>query len=58
MSDFCMRRMRRLPSEDSGMKGLAMVYPESVLASLNMSPESFEQEARMVLAVKLDEMGR
>jgi hypothetical protein len=29
------------------MKRLTIEYPESVLASLNMSPESFEEEARM-----------
>jgi predicted HTH domain antitoxin len=40
------------------MKTLTIEYPESVLASLNMSPESFEEEARMALAVKLYEMGR
>ena len=40
------------------MKTLAIKYPESVLATLNLSPETFEQEARIALAVKLYEMGR
>ncbi|MGO9611478.1 MAG: UPF0175 family protein [Dissulfurispiraceae bacterium] len=40
------------------MKTLAIKYPESVLATLNLSPETFEQEARVALAVKLYEMGR
>ena len=35
------------------MKTLAIKYPESVLATLNLSPETFEQEARVALAVKL-----
>jgi len=40
------------------LKTLAIKYPESVLATLNLSPETFEQEARIALAVKLYEMGR
>ena len=40
------------------MKTFAIKYPESVLATLNLSPETFEQEARIALAVKLYEMGR
>ena len=40
------------------MKTLAIKYPESVLATLNLSPETFEQEAKVALAVKLYEMGR
>ena len=40
------------------MKTLAIKYPESVLATLNLSPETFEQEAKIALAIKLYEMGR
>jgi predicted HTH domain antitoxin len=40
------------------MKTLSIKYPESVLATLNLSPETFEQEAKTALAVKLYEMGR
>jgi predicted HTH domain antitoxin len=40
------------------LKTLAIKYPESVLATLNLRPETFEQEARIALAVKLYEMGR
>ena len=40
------------------MKTLSIKYPEAVLATLNLSPETFEQEAKIALAVKLYEMGR
>jgi predicted HTH domain antitoxin len=40
------------------MKTMTIKYPESVLATLNLSPEIFEQEAKTALAVKLYEMGR
>ncbi len=40
------------------MKELSIEYPESILAVLNVSTESFEQEAKIALAVKLYEMGR
>ncbi len=40
------------------MKTLSIKYPESVLATLNLSPETFEQEAKTALAVKLYEKGR
>ena len=40
------------------LKTLAIKYPDSVLATLNLSPETFEQEAKIALAVKLYEMGR
>lgn len=40
------------------MKELSIEYPESMLAIFNLSPESFEQEAKIALAMKLYEMGR
>ncbi|MFH1952826.1 MAG: UPF0175 family protein [Pseudomonadota bacterium] len=40
------------------MKTLSIEYPESIPAVLNISSESFEEEARMALAVKLFETGR
>lgn len=40
------------------MKELSIEYPESILAILNLSTESFEHEAKIALAVKLYEMGR
>ena len=40
------------------MKTMKITYPESIPAILNVSPESFEEEARMALAVKLYELGR
>jgi predicted HTH domain antitoxin len=40
------------------MGKLCVEYPESLPAALNLSAESFEQEAKMALAVKLVEIGR
>ena len=40
------------------MGTLCVEYPESLPAVLNLSAESFEQEAKMALAVKLVEIGR
>ena len=40
------------------MGTLCVEYPESIPALLNVSRESFEQEAKMALAVKLYEMGK
>jgi len=40
------------------MKTIEIRYPETIPAVLNLSPETFEKEARFGLAVKLYEMGR
>ena len=40
------------------MGTIRIEYPEDIPAVLNPSPEKFEQEAKLSLAVKLYEMGR
>jgi predicted HTH domain antitoxin len=40
------------------MKTIQIEYPESIPAALNLTSESFEEEARLALAVKLFELGR
>jgi predicted HTH domain antitoxin len=40
------------------MRTIEIEYPESIPAILNLSPETFEKEAKFALAVKLYELGR
>ena len=40
------------------MQQLTIFYPEDLLLSLKESPKEFESEARLLLAVKLYEMGK
>ena len=40
------------------LKSLSMRHPESVLATMNLSTDEFEREAKFLLAVKLFELGR
>ena len=40
------------------MRTIEIEYSETIPAVLNISPEMFEQEARLALAVKLYEIGR
>ena len=40
------------------MQQLTIPYPEDLLLSLKASPAEFEVEARLLLAVKLYEMGK
>ena len=40
------------------MRTLSVEYPETLPAMSNLSPESFEAEARLAMAMKLYEIGR
>lgn len=39
-------------------RALKITYPEDLLLSLKETPEEFEKEARLLLAVKLYELGK
>ena len=41
-----------------GYHELTIPYPDDLLLSLKVSSESFESEAKLLLAIKLYEMGR
>ena len=45
-------------SPTMSQRTLTIAYPEGLLASLKESPEEFEAEARLLLAVKFFELGR
>ena len=40
------------------MRTLSVKYPGTIPATINVSPETFEEEAKMAMAVKLYELGR
>ena len=40
------------------MRTLSVQYPGTIPATINVSPEAFEKEAKMAMAVKLYELGR
>jgi predicted HTH domain antitoxin len=40
------------------MRTLSVKYPGTIPATINISPETFEEEAKMAMAVKLFELGR
>jgi predicted HTH domain antitoxin len=40
------------------MRVIEIPYPETLPVVLNLSPDAFEHEAKMALAVKLFELGR
>ena len=40
------------------MRTLSIQYPATIPALINLSPETFEEEARMAMAAKLFEIGR
>lgn len=40
------------------MRSLTIDYGDEVLLALGLSPDQFREEAKILIAVKLDEMGR
>jgi predicted HTH domain antitoxin len=53
------RKIEAIPKVgDNVMKTIQIDYPESIPAALNLTPECFEEEARLALAIKLFELGR
>ena len=46
-----------MPEVGKSMNTIQIEYPESIPAALNLTPESFEEEARLALAIKVFELG-
>jgi predicted HTH domain antitoxin len=45
-------------NEENAMGRLSIDYPDNFTVAFNQSKDTFEQEAKMAMAVKLFEMGR
>lgn len=55
---IAVRSDRDLVARDSGRNTFVIEYPSEVLWALQQEPDEFEADARLLLAVKLYEIGR
>ncbi len=56
--NFLTASRKTLRNKGKLMRTIKIEYPETIPAILNLSPETFENEAKFALAVKLYELGR